>query len=49
MKNNILFKETFAPIRGSLLEPSTTRPVINDCEKDVNEIKKTTKNCKILK
>ena len=43
------FIDTFAPINGSFVVPSTTTPDTNDCEKEVNEKKKTTKNCnKIL-
>ena len=36
--------DTFAPIRGSLVEPSTTTPVTSVCEKEENEIRETTKN-----
>jgi len=35
--------ETFAPIKGSLDEPSTTTPETSDCENDENETKETIK------
>ena len=31
------FIDTFAPINGSFVVPSTTTPDTNDCEKEVNE------------